>query len=137
MILTGKNRIRICGVGIIDIINYDSNNQNQNDYTEFQKEDFIALGQLLLCICTRNANSYEDMKTSLAHVKDKYSTELNDLITKLITMEINTVEQFNSIPKFIDHVFKDNLHSQKYNIHFYHYVLELLFKFYFLVIQII
>mmetsp|Transcript_4055 Transcript_4055/g.5027 ORF Transcript_4055/g.5027 Transcript_4055/m.5027 type:complete len:457 (-) Transcript_4055:440-1810(-) len=109
VILTGKNRIRISGVGILDVLNYDK----QEDPSEFQKEDLIAIGRLLLCTCNRKADASENMDVSLAHLRDKYSTELCDIITSLISMKITTIDDINT-PAFMKHVFKDNLHLYKF-----------------------
>jgi len=72
----------------------------------------LNLGQLLLCIANRNANACDNMKTSQEHLKSKYSEELSQIITDLISMKITSLDQLNS-PTFISYLFKDNVHLNK------------------------
>lgn len=49
ILLAGQNRIRINGVGIIDVLEYDT----KKSAAELQREDIFALGRLILSLANR------------------------------------------------------------------------------------
>lgn len=49
VIITGKNRVRINCVGMMDVLNFDPN----KTIVQYQYEDLLQLGSLIVCIALR------------------------------------------------------------------------------------
>jgi serine/threonine protein kinase len=54
ILITGKNRLRLVGTGIFDVINFDSTNRTA--IARHQQEDLLSLGRLILMLCCRTSD---------------------------------------------------------------------------------
>eukprot|EP01117_Protostelium_nocturnum_P017770 TRINITY_DN7291_c0_g1_i1.p1 TRINITY_DN7291_c0_g1~~TRINITY_DN7291_c0_g1_i1.p1 ORF type:complete len:626 (-),score=134.46 TRINITY_DN7291_c0_g1_i1:121-1998(-) len=92
ILVTSKNRFRVGGVAIHDVVNYDTT----KSLNAHQMEDFIALGQIILFLCTRSSNagylptnySIGGMNTNvhkaLENIGTIYSADLKNLAAFLL-----------------------------------------------------
>ncbi|KAF2395970.1 hypothetical protein EJ06DRAFT_534411 [Trichodelitschia bisporula] len=79
VLLTSKNRIRLNGCGIVDLVKCDA----LPPVEEQQQDDFLQLGRLVLCIAS-NANATLNMPKALDHLTRHYSPRLKDAVTWLL-----------------------------------------------------
>jgi len=81
ILLTSKNRIRLNGCAITDIVKYDS----LKPVVEAQQDDFVAFGKLILAVASPNANAQQNMeKASQNLTRSTYSTSLKQTISWLL-----------------------------------------------------
>jgi PAB-dependent poly(A)-specific ribonuclease subunit 3 len=92
ILITSKNRIRINGCGILDVVKYDSPSPTEDK----QQEDLAQLGHLLLSIGT-NANAALNVSKALDHVGRTYNQKLKEVITWLLQPTVDrTIDQLLS-----------------------------------------
>lgn len=78
---TSKNRIRLNGCGIIDIVQYDT----LKPVPEAQQDDFIQFGKLLLAVASANANAVLNIENAVANLsRSTYSVPLKQAIGWLL-----------------------------------------------------
>jgi PAB-dependent poly(A)-specific ribonuclease subunit 3 len=81
VLLTSKNRIRLNGCGIADIVQFDQ----QRPVEELKQEDFVSFGKLILCVASSNANATLNMDKALANLaRLTYSQPLKQTINWLL-----------------------------------------------------
>ena len=81
ILLTSKNRIRLNGCAITDIVKYDS----LKPVVEAQQDDFVAFGKLILAVASPNANAQQNMEKALQNLtRSTYSTSLKQTISWLL-----------------------------------------------------
>jgi len=111
LIQTSKNRIRINGAGVFDVLNHVT----ESNATEFQKEDLIALGELMLCLGNKKLAATENMESSLQHLRDNYSPEFYSVVEGLMDTNhpISSLAQLCAIPSVTEHILEDhaNVHQ--------------------------
>lgn len=79
---TSKNRIRLNGCGIIDIVQYDA----LKPVPDAQQEDFLSFGRLLLSIASANANASLNIDKAMANLsRSTYSAALKQTISWLLS----------------------------------------------------
>eukprot|EP01102_Stenamoeba_stenopodia_P005770 TRINITY_DN1649_c0_g4_i1.p1 TRINITY_DN1649_c0_g4~~TRINITY_DN1649_c0_g4_i1.p1 ORF type:complete len:791 (-),score=129.88 TRINITY_DN1649_c0_g4_i1:161-2533(-) len=81
ILLTGKNRIMINGVGINDIVNFDP---SKNIHIA-QQEDYLSLGKLILSLASKSSSATQNIQKSIELVATHYSVELKNFIIFLLT----------------------------------------------------
>jgi PAB-dependent poly(A)-specific ribonuclease subunit 3 len=79
VLITSKNRIRINGCGILDVVKFDSTIPIEDK----QQEDFVQLGRLLLSIAT-NANAALNINKAMDHISRVYNPKLKEVINWLL-----------------------------------------------------
>jgi len=109
IILSGKNRIHITGVGIFDVLNYDGSRV----VSHFQMEDLLALGKLVLCLACRSGDALQDVNHSLEIVSKQYSTGISQLIRDLLSMKVTSVIQLYT-PAFNQRALQNSVHLHNY-----------------------
>ena len=80
VLLTSKNRVRLNGCAILDIIQYDQ----KPPILELQQADLRDLGRLLLGIATRNQLAHKDLQKALDLVGRSYTDRLRSVIAWLL-----------------------------------------------------
>lgn len=80
VLLTSKNRVRLNGCAILDIIQYDQ----RPSTLELQKADLRDLGRLLLGITTRNQLAHKDLPKALDSISRSYTERLRSCIAWLL-----------------------------------------------------
>lgn len=81
ILLTSKNRIRLNGCGILDVVQYDS----ARSLIELQQEDLVQLGRLILCIANSNTNAVLNLPKTLDNVTRLYSLRLKESVAWLLS----------------------------------------------------
>lgn len=79
VIITSKNRIRLNGLGVLDIVNAE----DSRSVAEMQQEDMQRLGQLVLALATNNPNPPPGRKAADT-IPRAYSTKLKACISSLL-----------------------------------------------------
>jgi PAB-dependent poly(A)-specific ribonuclease subunit 3 len=78
---TSKNRVRLNGCGVIDIVQYDT----LKPVPEAQQDDFIHFGKLLLAVASANANAALNIEKAVANLsRSTYSAPLKQAIGWLL-----------------------------------------------------
>ena len=81
VLLTSKNRIRLNGCAITDIVTYES----LKEVKEAQQDDFVQFGKLILSIASSNANAVMNMEKAVMNLtRLTYSNSLKQTITWLL-----------------------------------------------------
>ena len=81
VLLTSKNRLRLNGCGVLDIVNFEQ----RKSVTELQRGDLEDLGRLILGIATRNQTSHHNVQKALDIVSRSYTERLRACIAWLLT----------------------------------------------------
>lgn len=80
VLLTSKNRLRLNGCGVFDIIQYEQ----RKPLHELQRADLQDLGRLILGIAARNPTAHQNTPKSLELVSRSYSERLRSCIAWLL-----------------------------------------------------
>nr|XP_039255415.1 PAN2-PAN3 deadenylation complex subunit pan3-like [Styela clava] len=88
IIITGKSRLRVNGVGIFDVLGYDSSHSNPRAHMpQYQQDDLVALGKVVLALACNSVAAFQrdNFPQSLELVVMNYSTDLKNFILYLLT----------------------------------------------------
>lgn len=80
VLLTSKNRLRLNGCGVFDIVQHEQSKPLQ----ELQRADLQDLGRLILSLATRNQNAHQNLPKALELVSRSYTERLRSCIAWLI-----------------------------------------------------
>mmetsp|Transcript_23050 Transcript_23050/g.57729 ORF Transcript_23050/g.57729 Transcript_23050/m.57729 type:complete len:832 (-) Transcript_23050:130-2625(-) len=80
VIVTAKNRIRINGVGMLDVLSPEPT----KSLAQLQGEDLIALGRLILGMACKSMAAATTLSRSLDYVSSQYSQDLKNLVLFLL-----------------------------------------------------
>ncbi|KAF2229694.1 PAB-dependent poly(A)-specific ribonuclease subunit PAN3 [Viridothelium virens] len=81
ILITSKNRIRLNACAILDVTQYDS----QRPITDFQLEDLVQLGRLILQIISGTSNATFNISKALEQLARSYSDRLKECIGWLLS----------------------------------------------------
>jgi PAB-dependent poly(A)-specific ribonuclease subunit 3 len=101
VLVTSKNRLRINGCGVFDILQHEQ----KRPLHELQRADLQDLGRLILGIATRNMSAHQNLPKALELVSRSYSERLRSCIAWLLVpppLEAKSAEK--------------TTHSTEYNI---------------------
>lgn len=90
ILVTDKNRVRLNGCGIFDVLDYENGNNHFNNVNteaenqesaamvleRYQQEDILNLGKLILCLCNSSLGASQYIKNSLKVVSQVFSQDL-------------------------------------------------------------
>ncbi|WWD21651.1 hypothetical protein CI109_106137 [Kwoniella shandongensis] len=93
VLITGKNRIRLNGCGVLDVLAFDAQN-----VVIHQQEDLVSLGKLIITLCYEFFQPGQHPAIPLDHIGRHYSPDLKQLVIYLITQSTH--------PKSVDDVVK-------------------------------
>lgn len=80
VLLTSKNRLRLNGCGVFDIVQHEQNRPVQ----ELQRADLQDLGRVILGIAARNQTAHQNLPKALELVGRSYSERLRSCIAWLL-----------------------------------------------------
>lgn len=104
VLLTSKNRIRLCGCGVLDILQFDQNHTLQ----EMQCADLQDLGRLMLDIAARSPNAHNNSAKSLDLISKTYSEKFRACLQWLLNE--------SPTPPSAQHMADFNVHTLLANI---------------------
>ena len=81
ILVTGKNRIRLNACGVLDIVQYGSNQNVANQ----QQEDLIMFGQLIVALATGSLSSIHHLQKSVEYISKTQSPELKNVVMYLLS----------------------------------------------------
>lgn len=82
ILLTDKNRIRLSGCAVLDVVQFDA----RRPVADLQQEDFLQFGRTLLCLATNTLPAHlTNLQLSVEQMSRVYSIELRDTILWLLT----------------------------------------------------
>ncbi|KAL7419181.1 PAB-dependent poly(A)-specific ribonuclease subunit 3 [Cryptotrichosporon argae] len=81
ILVTGKNRVRINGCGLLDVIMYES----AAPLAVAHQEDLVAFGKLVISLCCDFFQPGQHPAAPLEHIKRHYSPDLQALVLFLIS----------------------------------------------------
>ena len=95
IILTGKNRIRLNGCAILDIVQYDTS----RNLIDLQREDLLQFGRLILAIGTNTPSVVTNIPKAMEQFARSYTPHLKNRVFWLLN--VATSENLESIETFI------------------------------------
>jgi PAB-dependent poly(A)-specific ribonuclease subunit 3 len=81
ILVSGANRFRVQGCGIVDVLSFDGNKPPPVN----QHEDLLMLGKLLLMLAVRSLSAVPQLSKSMEVLAANFSEDLNKLIVFLLT----------------------------------------------------
>ena len=81
VLLTSKNRVRLSGCAVLDIVRHDQ----KRPTTELQRTDLEDLGRLILGLATRNPTAHQSAEKALQLVSRTYGERLRDCLVWLLS----------------------------------------------------
>jgi PAB-dependent poly(A)-specific ribonuclease subunit 3 len=116
VLLTEKNRIRLNACGILDVVTFPQD-QPQLDTVADEKEDFMQLGRLILCIATGNQANYDVAPIKVLEILEKqYSPKFTECIKWLVTPP-HGLADFKDIDKFLAMIADESIKLLDSNLH--------------------
>eukprot|EP01133_Synstelium_polycarpum_P011980 gene11980-13983_t len=99
ILLTGRNRIRINGVGIFDVVNYET----PRNLVQFQHEDLVLFGRLLVTLACKStvAAANNNLNKSIEYISATYSKEFKNLVIALISKPVLNFPSIDDIVTMI------------------------------------
>ncbi|TYJ55485.1 hypothetical protein B9479_003875 [Cryptococcus floricola] len=101
VLLTGKNRVRLNGCGLWDVLAFDQ----QTPISVFQQEDLMQFGKLIVSLASdlfQPSMPQQSLPAAVDHISRQYSPDMRDLVLWLITKPPGS----GSSGKTIDEVIK-------------------------------
>ncbi|KAJ5091408.1 hypothetical protein NUU61_006278 [Penicillium alfredii] len=80
VLLTGKNRIRLNGCAILDVVQFDS----QRSVTDLQRQDLVNFGQLIVTLGANAPNIMHNPTKAMEHFTRAYSPQLKNSVFWLL-----------------------------------------------------
>ncbi|ORY21333.1 kinase-like domain-containing protein [Naematelia encephala] len=81
VLLTGKNRVRLNGCGIMDVLAYDAN----TPIAMFQQEDLVSFGKLIMHLTCEFFQPGQHPSGPLDHITRHYSPDVKNIVLFLIS----------------------------------------------------
>ncbi|KAL7320478.1 PAB-dependent poly(A)-specific ribonuclease subunit 3 [Mucor circinelloides] len=86
ILITGKNRIRLSGASILDVLQYDG----VLNVARQQQEDLLSFGKLIIALACNSLQSFTDIAQSFEYIARYYSPDLKNLILYLLSKPLPT-----------------------------------------------
>lgn len=86
ILITSKNRIRLSGASILDVLQYDG----VLNVARQQQEDLLSFGKLIIALACNSLQSFTDISQSFEHIARFYSPDLKNLILYLLSKPLPT-----------------------------------------------
>lgn len=111
ILVTGKNRIRLNGCAIIDVVQYEQ----QAPVAQLQRQDLVNFGLVILSVGANVADSSQNFARAMDQFKRYYKPELQNAVVWLYSAMQNqdkTIDQFiQSISSQMIAAFNGSLHA--------------------------
>lgn len=88
VLLTSKNRLRLNGCGVLDVVKYEQ----RRPTTELQRADLEDLGRLILSVAARNPTAHQNTEKALQLVSRTYSERFRLCLAWLLSPPAATQE---------------------------------------------
>eukprot|EP01112_Ceratiomyxa_fruticulosa_P008253 TRINITY_DN2133_c0_g1_i5.p1 TRINITY_DN2133_c0_g1~~TRINITY_DN2133_c0_g1_i5.p1 ORF type:complete len:283 (-),score=48.95 TRINITY_DN2133_c0_g1_i5:155-1003(-) len=112
ILVTARNKVRINGVGIFDVIGYDP----AKSVAQYQHEDLLALGKIIVCLACKSSLAVQSLAKSVDYLAQHYSKDLKALAVYLLTKP--TGNHYPTINKVIT-LLAPRLATEADNLHAY------------------
>jgi PAB-dependent poly(A)-specific ribonuclease subunit 3 len=114
VLVTSKNRLRLNGCGISDVVNYD----RAIPLVDLQQQDFEQLGRLILSIAS-NANAALNVQKAFDHLTRTYTSRLKECVTWLLQPQIGEdgTPILKDIDTFLGHIATDIVQTYDAQLH--------------------
>jgi PAB-dependent poly(A)-specific ribonuclease subunit 3 len=114
VLVTSKNRLRLNGCGILDVVNYD----RAIPLADLQQQDFEQLGRLILSIAS-NANATLNAQKAFDHLTRTYTARLKECVTWLLQPQIGEdgTPILKDIDTFLGHIATDMVQTYDAQLH--------------------
>jgi PAB-dependent poly(A)-specific ribonuclease subunit 3 len=114
VLVTSKNRLRLNGCGILDVVNYD----RAIPLIDLQQQDFEQLGRLILSIAS-NANATLNVQKAFDHLTRTYTARLKECVTWLLQPQIGEdgTPILKDIDTFLGHIATDIVQTYDAQLH--------------------
>eukprot|EP00117_Sycon_ciliatum_P010779 scpid54890/ scgid12538/ PAB-dependent poly(A)-specific ribonuclease subunit 3 len=100
ILVTGKSRLHLSGVGIMDILTFDIGHTDQSALMQqHQQEDLTALGGLILCLTCNSILAVQSPHAAIDMLGQHYSGDLKNIVIYLLNPQLN--RSINSIMPMI------------------------------------
>ncbi|KAG2202075.1 hypothetical protein INT46_002004 [Mucor plumbeus] len=86
ILITGKNRIRLSGASILDVLQYDG----VLNVARQQQEDLLSFGKLIIALACNSLQSFTDIAQSFEYIARFYSPDLKNVILYLLSKPLPT-----------------------------------------------
>lgn len=86
ILITGKNRLRMNGASILDVLQYDGG----MNVARHQQEDLLAFGKLMIALACQSMQSCQDLSQSFEFISRYYSPDLKNVILYLLSKPLPT-----------------------------------------------
>lgn len=83
VILTSKDRIRLNGCAVLDVVQYDAH----RSIAELQQEDLVQLGRLVLSIASNSPNATLNMQKAVENLGRTYSERMKECVVWLLSTQ--------------------------------------------------
>lgn len=114
LIVTPNDRLMLRDVGLLDLLMpYEETGRN---IVQIQQEDFLALGHLVLFLCSQsNLSVLTDLNIAINYMASIYSTELKNLVTYLLGNNMKSGAELSALiaPKIMEEIENVNSYSCK------------------------
>ena len=84
VLVTGHNRVRFSGAGVLDVLESDS----RKTLAEKQQADMLGFGHMLLQLAVRLSSAHSNVSAALESVQQSYSPALHALIVLLLSKPV-------------------------------------------------
>ncbi|OQR85276.1 hypothetical protein ACHHYP_12005 [Achlya hypogyna] len=92
LLITGHNRVRLSGTGVLDVLEYDTSKSKRVE--ALQQEDVANVGKVVLSIGVhQEISAATPLVDLLAQFEKAYSAELTAVVRALVLQEIKTVKE--------------------------------------------
>jgi PAB-dependent poly(A)-specific ribonuclease subunit 3 len=116
VLLTSKNRIRLNACGILDVVTFPQD-QPHLDTPADEKEDFIQLGRLVLCIATGTLANYDVSPLKLLDgIEKQYSRKFSECIRWLVT-PAQALSEYKNIDQLLSMVADESIKALDSSFH--------------------
>ncbi|KAG1213174.1 hypothetical protein G6F68_005409 [Rhizopus microsporus] len=110
ILITGEDRIRLTGVGILDVLQGEADQQ----LIEYQQQDFISLGTLIIQLACNLSTPSQNITQSLEYLSRMYSEDLKIFVSVL--MDENTPKSIDDIlimiaPRILEKINRNHFHN--------------------------
>ncbi|CEG83323.1 hypothetical protein RMATCC62417_17263 [Rhizopus microsporus] len=110
ILITGEDRIRLTGVGILDVLQGEADQQ----LIEYQQQDFISLGTMIIQLACNLSTPSQNITQSLEYLSRMYSEDLKILVSVL--MDENTPKSIDDIltliaPRILEKINRNHFHN--------------------------
>ena len=85
IIVCGRQRVRLSGVGLMDVLERDST----MSLAEHQQEDLANMGRIVLVLACMSMQAIQDVGSTVEFVRSTHSPELAGVVTALLTRPCN------------------------------------------------